>query len=257
MQKIVAVGGGSLGWGPAPPEVTPISREILRLTGKKSPHVLFIPTASLDDPAYVRTVRSHFGGKFRCRVEVLHLIKNPPGKTEIRRKILGSDVIYVGGGNTLRMVNRWKRLGVDGLLKEAWRRGKVLCGTSAGAICWFRQGNSDSRKFRNPKAKLIKVTGLNFIDALACPHYDAEKDRKPELKEMMKGTPGVALAMDNCAALEVKGDMGRTIASKPQAGVYRVFWLKGRYFSEALPKGKWIPLERICSKTGTLGQNTR
>lgn len=248
MQKIVAIGGGSIGWGTVKPEVTPISREIIRLSGKRFPRLLFIPTASLDDPAYVRTVQSHFGGKFHCRIDVLTLIKNPPPKAGIRRKILGADIIYVGGGNTLRMVNCWKKLEVDKGLEEARRRGKVLCGTSAGAICWFRQGNSDSRKFRNPKAKLIKVTGLDFIDALACPHYDAEKDRKPELKEMMRKTPGVALALDNCAALEVEGKKARVITSKPGAGVYKVFWQGGSYFCEAMPKGKWMTLERFCSK---------
>lgn len=250
MQKIVAVGGGSLGWGPVRSEVTPLSREIIRLSGKKSPRLLFIPTASLDDPAYVRTVRSHFGGKLHCWIDTLPLVKNPPTKSEIRRKILGADILYVGGGNTLRMVNRWKKLGVDKILEEAHRRGKVLCGTSAGAICWFRQGNSDSRKFRNPKAKLIKVTGLGFIKALACPHYDVEKGRKPELREMMKKTAGVALALDNCAALEVKGERGRVITSKPQAGAYKVFWQNGSYFCLALPKRKWMPLERICSRAG-------
>lgn len=125
----------------------------------------------------------------------------------------------------------------------------MLCGPSAGAICWFRQGNSDSRKFRNPKAKLIKVTGLGFIDALACPHYDVEKDRKPELKEMMKKTPGIAIAIDNCAALEVVGDKYRIVISKPQAGVYRVYWSKGSYFQEKLPQDKaWRPLSQLLRK---------
>lgn len=247
MLRIVAVGGGSIGFGAARPEVTPISREIIRLSGKKRPHLLFIPTASSDDKAYVRAVQSHFGRLLGCRVETLLLLGKPPAFSEIRRKVRRADILYVGGGNTLKMVLRWKFLGVDKLLVEAGKKGKVLCGPSAGAICWFRQGNSDSRKFRNPKAKLIKITGLGFIDALGCPHYDGEKDRKPELKEMMKKTPGVAIAMDNCAALEVVGDQCRAVTSKLKAGVYRVYWKRGKYVEERLPK-KWVDMKEVLRK---------
>jgi dipeptidase E len=249
MRKIVAIGGGSIGFGAAKPEVMPISREIISLSGKKAPHLLFIPAASLDDKAYIRAVQNHFGNKLGCVVDSLLLLKQPPKFGEIKRKIKIADIIYVGGGNTLIMINRWKKLGVVRLLKEAGEKGKVLCGPSAGAICWFRQGNSDSRKFRNPKAKLIKVTGLGFIDALACPHYDVEKDRQPELKEMMKKTPGIAIAIDNCAALEVVGEKYRMVTSKPKAGVYKVYWSKGKYFQEKLPDNKaWRPLSQLLAK---------
>ncbi len=248
IQKIIAIGGGNLGFGAAKPEVTSISREILRLSGKKNPRLLFIPTASLDEKGYIRAVQGHFGTKLGCGVEVLLLHGKNPGFPEIRRAIFGTDILYVGGGNTLRMMNLWKKLGVDRLLREAHDAGKVLCGSSAGAICWFRQGNSDSRKFRNPDAKLIKVTGLGFLDTLACPHYDVEKDRKPELKEMMKKTRGVAVALDNCAALEVVGDKYRALASKPQAGAYKVYWAGGRYFEEKQPVGLWRPLPELFKK---------
>ena len=249
MQKIVAIGGGNLGFGAAKPEVTSISREIVRLSGKKRPRFLFIPTASSDDRGYVRAVQSHFGRKFHCEVEALYLLKRKPKISEVQKMVWRADIIYVGGGNTLMMINRWKKLGVDRLLRKARERGKVLCGPSAGAICWFRQGNSDSRKFRNPKAKLIKVTGLGFIDALACPHYDAEKDRKPELREMMKRTSGVAIALDNCAALEVLGPEYRALASKPKAGVYKVYWSKGKYCQEKQPiTGVWRTLDKLLVK---------
>lgn len=249
MRKIVAIGGGSIGFGTAQPEVTPISREIIRLSGKRNPRLLFIPTASSDDKAYVRAVQGHFGRKLGCRVDALYLLKESPKPAEIRRKISTADIIYVGGGNTLMMINRWKKMGVYGQLRKAEEKGKVLCGTSAGAICWFRQGNSDSRKFRNPKAKLIKATGFGFISALACPHYDVEKDRKPELREMMKTTAGVAIAMDNCAALEAVGNKYRVLTSKPKAGVYKVYWSKGKYFAEKLPKdGRWRPLSPLLTK---------
>lgn len=248
MQRIVAVGGGSIGFGAAKSEVTPLSREIIRLSGRKHPRVLFIPTASLDDKAYVRAFQNHFGRELGCPVEVLYLHRRHPGRKEIGSRIASADILYVGGGNTFSMIRRWKSLGVDKFLGAARDEGKVLCGTSAGAICWFRQGNSDSRKFRNPEAKLIKVTGLGFIDALACPHYDAEKDRPPELKAMMRKTAGVAVALDNCAALEVVGDRCRALPSKAGAGVYRVYWSGGKYFQVKVPEGAWHSLSALLTK---------
>ena len=249
--RIVAIGGGAPPWdfgkGGTRPGITPISREIIRLSGKKHPRLLFLPTALDDDGRYIKAMENHFGKRLGCRVRTLYLAKRKPGIVEIRREIFRSDILYVGGGNTLKMITRWKRLGVIRVLEEARRQGKVLSGVSAGAICWFRQGNSDSRKFKNPKAKLIKVTGLGFIRALACPHYDADKDRKPQLKTMMKKTPGVAIAIDNCAALEVVGDQCRAIASKPKAGVYRVFWKRGKYIREKVSR-EWQPLDALLRK---------
>ncbi|HVM32911.1 MAG TPA: Type 1 glutamine amidotransferase-like domain-containing protein [bacterium] len=244
--RILAVGGGSIGFGAAKPEVTPLSLEMIRLTGKRHPRVLFLPTASGDDRAYSRAVEAHFK-RLSCRVQTLPLWKNPPAFSSIRKSVGKADLIYVGGGNTLKMIGRWKRLGVLGLLARAKKRGAVLAGTSAGAICWFEVGNSDSRKYQNPKAKLIRVRGLGFLKAMACPHYDVEKDRKPELKRMTRGYPGVAIALDNCAALEVVGERGRVLSSKPKARGYKVYWRQGKFHEEPLGP-QWKPLSEIFSK---------
>ena len=88
----------------------------------------------------------------------------------------------------MKLLKIWRRLGVDEVLLEAYKRNVVLSGLSAGAICWFRYGSSDSRKFANPNAGLIKIKGLNLFNALYCPHYDVEIDRKPHLKELMRKT---------------------------------------------------------------------
>ena len=90
---------------------------------------------------------------------------------------MSADIIYVGGGNILKMMTLWRKLKVDELLNEARAKGIILCGISAGSICWFNYGNSDSRKFKNPNADYIKVTGLGFINAIHCPHYDTESKR--------------------------------------------------------------------------------
>jgi dipeptidase E len=166
----------------------------------------------------------------------LYLIKDNLSEAEIKNKILNSDIIYVGGGNTLKMMNIWRKNNLDKILKLAVKRGIVLSGISAGSICWFKSGLSDSRKFtgKNDKFDFIKVSGLDFVDALHCPHYDAEPERRVALKKIMKKTSGVAIAIDNGCALQILDDKYRLIKSKKTARAFRVFWFKGRFICETI-----------------------
>jgi len=165
MKKIVAIGGGEIGSPGYPLETTAIDKEIVRLTGKKSPKFLFIPTASSDSVRYYETIQKLYGKKLGCRTDALWLIKENPSRKEVEQKIMTSDILYVGGGNTQKMLRIWKSYGLDKILVKAWDKGIVLSGLSAGSICWFRAGTSDSRRFNNPDADLIKVSGLGFIPA--------------------------------------------------------------------------------------------
>lgn len=238
MRTIVAIGGGEIGRPGYPVETTTIDKEIIRITGKVSPKVLFIPTASSDSEGYYETVRKHFGKRLGCKTDVLWLIKEKPSHKEIEQKVMSSDIVYVGGGNTQKMLRIWKSCGVDKILKKAWDKGIILSGLSAGSICWFRAGTSDSRRFNNPDADLIKVSGLGFIPAVHSPHYDVEKDRRPELKKIMQKTSGVAIAIDNSCAVEFFDDTYRVITSKPNANAYKVYWKNGKYHEEEIAKKK-------------------
>jgi dipeptidase E len=133
-RTIVAIGGGEI----RTRGTVAIDREIIRLSNKKSPKLLFIPTASSDSEIYWQAVQEYFGKFLKCRTDVLFLIKERPSKEQIRRKISTADIIYVGGGNTLMMMRLWRRLGVDKLLVSAYENGTVLSGTvrarSAGSI---------------------------------------------------------------------------------------------------------------------------
>ncbi len=242
MQKIIAIGGGEIGKSGYPVETTEIDKEIIRLTGKKNPKLLFIPTASSDSESYFKVVKKHFGDKLGCKTNVLYLIKEKLNKKEIKDKILKSDIIYVGGGDTLKMMKIWRKNGVDKILKEAYKKGIVLSGLSAGSICWFKWGNSDSRRFTNSNADLIKVSGLDLINALHCPHYDFEKDRRADLKKMMKKTSGIAIAIDNCCAIEIINDKYRIIDSKSSANAYKVYWKANKYHEEKIKKEKGFKL---------------
>lgn len=251
MLRVIAVGGGRMRVPSGRVAQTfAIDEVIVKAAGRRRPRVLFIPTASNDDADYCATFKRHYGDGFGCRVKTLLLYRDRPPERELRERILASDIIYVGGGNTLRMMKLWRRLGVDRHLDQARRQGTVLAGLSAGAICWFRFGNSDSRKFRDPgDMSLIRVRGLNFINALCCPHYDAESHRRPALKDMMRTNPGVAIALNNCTAIEIDYDRYCIHTSRRRAAVYRVFWSRGEYHHEKLKaKHNWRPLAELLDK---------
>lgn len=249
MRKIVTIGGGEIGRPGHPVETTKIDRELIRLTGKKSPKVLFIPTASSDSKGYYKTFKKHFGKRLGCKTGVLWLLKEKPSRKTIEGEIMTADLVYVGGGNTQKMLRIWKQFGVDKILKKAWEKGIVLSGLSAGSICWFRGGISDSKRFNNPKADLNKIVGLGFIPSLHSPHYNVEKDRRPGLKKIMKKTSGVAIALDNCCAVEFIDDTYRVIASKPNARAYKVYWKDNKYHEKEIPKtNKFALLSELLSK---------
>lgn len=241
-KTIIAMGGGEIGRPGYSIETTQIDKEITRLTGKKNPKLLFLPTASSDSESYYEIVKKYFGNKLGCKTDVLYLVREKLSKKEIEKKVFYSNIVYVGGGDTLKMMKIWRKNGLDKILKQAYEKGVVLSGLSAGSICWFKWGNSDSRKLANPNADSIKVSGLDLIDALHCPHYDIEKNRKAELKKMMKKTSGVAIAIDNCCAIEVVNDKYRIIDSKPSANAYKVYWKENMYHEEIIKKEKEFKL---------------
>ena len=211
MGIIVAIGGGEIGRpkesgnGNYPVETLEIDKRIIELTGKKQPKMLFVPTASSDSQRYCEVIEKYYGEKLGCEVDYLCLLRQKYSHKELESKILGADIIYVGGGNTLKMMNLWKKLGVDSTLKQAYEKNIVLCGVSAGSICWFTSGLSDSRKFSNPNNPYIKVSGLGFINCVHSPHYhEVEQNRVSELKRIMKKTTKhIGVALDNCCALEI------------------------------------------------------
>ncbi len=236
LKKIVAIGGGEIGRPGYPVETTKIDKEIIRLTGKKHPRLLFVPTASGDSDGYVGVVEKHFGKRLGCKVDNLLLIKEKLSRKKIAQKILRADIIYVGGGNTMKMLQVWRKTGTDKILKQAWEKGIVLSGLSAGSVCWFNWTSSDSLKMLDPKADYIRLKGLGFAKSVHVPHYDIEKGRRPALKKMMRTLPGIAIGIDNCCAIEIIDDQYRIIASKPKAQAYKTYWRNKKYHEELIKK---------------------
>ena len=231
-RKIVAIGGGELKML----ETADIDKRIIELTGKTRPKALFIPTASGDAPGYVDTFETYYGEHFGCQTLTLNLIQSPPTFEKMSALVLDSDLIYVGGGNTYRMMKIWRRLGLDTVLAEATSRGIVLSGLSAGAICWFKCGCSDSRSFSsNLEWDYIRVSGLGFINAVYCPHYHSEK-REDAFSKMIAKRGGIGIACDNNAAIEIVGNHYRVLTSDPNAKAYKLFKRNGRAVIVELPR---------------------
>ena len=213
-------------------ETLAIDRRVVELTGKTKPRALFIPTASSDSREYWDGFRHTYGETLGCETDVLYLLGVTPTRAELERKILSADLVYVGGGNTLMMMRRWRRLGVDRILEEAYARGIVLSGLSAGCICWYSWGHSDSMSFYHPDDwSYVRVRGMGLVDALACPHYDsatAGMPRRDDFRAMMRRHSDVGIAIDDCCALEIVDDTYRVITSREGAGAYRLTKHRGR-----------------------------
>ncbi|HIF06497.1 MAG TPA: peptidase E [Gemmatimonadetes bacterium] len=247
--KIIAIGGGRIGRFSSTVKTTPLDREIVRISGKKSPRLLFLPTASAGCDEYCAAIYKQFSKRLGCRVDILLLVNTDPEPAQIRDRIARADIVYVGEGNTLRMMKIWRRYGVDHALRSAMKRDAVLCGSSAGSIAWFSWGNSDSYKTTEDPTRLARIRGLGFVDALICPHYDVEAHRRASLKAMMKKQAGVAIALDEHCALVVHDDNYRVLASVKGRKAYRVYWKDGKFMEEALdPSTQFRPLGPLLTK---------
>ncbi|MGA8212408.1 MAG: peptidase E [Candidatus Sulfotelmatobacter sp.] len=246
-KTIVAIGGGEI----RTRGTAAIDREIIRLSNKRNPGLLFIPTASSDSERYWKHVQEYFGKFLKCRTDVLLLIEEKPSKEQIRRKISWADIIYVGGGNTLSMMRLWRRLGVDRLLVSAYENGTVLSGISAGSICWFDSGHSDSMSFYNPRSwKYINVKGLGLISGIHCPHYNGMTrgiPRRRHFRDMIRKTGGIGIALENNCAIEfIDGRFYKVISSKSYSRAYRVYKCGGEVVAEQIRQQKQLaPLESL------------
>ncbi len=246
---IVAIGGGEI----RTRGTARIDREIIRLSNKRNPKLLFIPTASSDSERYWKHVQEYFGKFLKCKTDALFLIKERPSKAQIRTKILSADVIYVGGGNTLLMMRVWRRLGVDKLLRSAYKNGIVLSGISAGAICWFDSGHSDSMSFYHPrKWKYINVKGLGLVKGIHCPHYNSMTrgiPRRRHFREMIGKTGGVGIAIENNCAIEfIDGRFYKVISSKSYARAYKVYKNGSEVVAEQIERKKQLSPVELLSR---------
>jgi dipeptidase E len=222
--QIVAMGGGGFSMEPENPLLDDF---ILSLASRDPPRICFIPTASAESAAYiVRFYRAFSGRAVPNDLTIFDpkgLPRQPASTSDLGNFLAEQDIIYVGGGNTANLLAIWRMHRLDKLLRDAWERGTILCGISAGMICWFNGGVTDSF------GGLGAIDGgLGLIDATACPHYDGEGERRPEYHRLVeKGFQG-GYAADDGAALHFRGEeLVQVVSSRPNAAGYKVEMIQG------------------------------
>jgi peptidase E len=211
-RQIIALGGGGFSMEPDNPA---LDLYVLGQARRKNPSICFLPTASGDSDRYVAMFYAAFA-RYPCRPTHVTFFDRTP---DLSKVLLSQDVIFVGGGNTKSLLAIWREWDVPRILKRAWASGTVLAGVSAGAICWFDAGVTDSWAER-----LAALPCLGFLPGTCCPHYDGEPDRRPSLHRLVarRAVTG-ALALDDGAAAHFVGRrLSRVVTSRPAARAYRV-----------------------------------
>jgi peptidase E len=196
------------------PDNLRLDRYVLAAAGKPRPRVCFVPTASGDSVTYAEKFYKAFR-TLDCEPSHLALFAPPGGS--LRDYVFSKDVIYVGGGNTRNLMVLWQEWDLDTIFREAWDRGIVLAGVSAGANCWFEECVTDSIP-----GDLTWMKCLGFLPGSFCPHYDGESNRRPSFRQMVASgalKPGIACD-DGCAVHYVDTRQQAIVSSRPNAKAY-------------------------------------
>jgi dipeptidase E len=205
------------GLRPVAGKTHPIVDYLLELAGKPRARVCFVPTATGDSPATLVAMYSRFPA---ARVERTHLELFNRTVKDIRAFLLEQDIIYVGGGNTVNLLAVWRSHGVDQGMREAWENGVILTGGSAGSLCWFECGTTDSFDL----FELARLDdGLGFLPGSHCPHYDGEPQRRPFYHSLIASGLPSGIAIDDDAAVRYDGvEVAEVVSARAGATAYRV-----------------------------------
>lgn len=225
MGKLVCIGGGEIprikNGIKLPYETREIDEEIVRISNKENPKFLFIGTASTNSYNYFLVIKEIFEN-LGCIVSNLDLLQDELNMEEIENSILNTDIIYVGGGNTRFMLEKWRELGVDKLLIEAYNKGIVCSGLSAGSYCWF-------------KTNYDLIEGIGIINAVNCVHYEQKDEQaRKKLYDVVKKTGLDGIALENCVALEVIDGKMKIVKSDNNRNAYRLIYKNGKIIEKIM-----------------------
>ncbi|WP_338776934.1 Type 1 glutamine amidotransferase-like domain-containing protein [Metabacillus sp. FJAT-52054] len=202
--RLVLIGGGYA----REDDQFPINQRLAELTGKENPDVLFIPTASADDEDYINEFLGVFENRLTCRVSVLRMRSLIPSDSEVKKAFHAADLIYLGGGNYLNMMERWKKWKIDYHLTQALQTNTLIAGISAGAICWFNSGLRSDYEGDG----YMESEGWHIIDAVFCPHYN-QPERADAFYSLMEQSDRKGIAIEDDCALYLNGDSFEIIGS--------------------------------------------
>jgi len=209
--QIVALGG----LGEDDDSAGRLIRFALSLTGKERPRVCLVPTATNELPEYTVRFYENLNGVADCS----HVSFFPWPRAGLREHVLAQDAIFVSGGNTANLLAIWRAHGFDEIIREAWEQGIVLAGSSAGMICWFEAGVTDSF---GPQLEGMR-DGLGFLPGSACPHYDGEERRRPVYTRLVANGFPAGMAADDTVGLHYVGtELREAVAVRQGAHAYRV-----------------------------------
>jgi dipeptidase E len=213
-RQIVAYGGGGFSMEPGNPL---LDEYVLSLCRRKRPRVCFLPSASGDADHYVVRFYRHFHSGI-CEPSHISLFRRDCGPGQVREHLLKQDLVYVGGGSILSLLGVWHAHGIDDDLKAAWRAGVILCGVSAGSLCWFASGLTAYHHDARP------YTGLGLLPHSNAVHYEEEPNRRPAYHAALRAgeLPAGYAASDGAALHFVGPDLHRVVLSRPGARAYRV-----------------------------------
>lgn len=213
-RRIIAIGGGELKNRETLKIDEYIATEAKKVAGARRANGLFIPTASHDCMPYYNTFHKVYTGLYDIKTDVALTVNREIDLDKMRAKFEKADFIYVGGGNTVFMLEHWKKTGILPLIEEAYQRGVLLCGLSAGAICWFETMYTDSAV----EGEYSVHAGLGWIKGKISPHYN---ERMLDFDEIVVYNKWCAWGVENDAALEIVN--GQPL--KPIPGGGKVIWL--------------------------------
>ena len=220
-KNIVAIGGGGFGRSLGSLE---IEKYIISLISKKRPKICFIPTASGDNSLYKLNFYRAFS-KLDCITSHIDFFS----RTEnLEEKVLTQDIIYVGGGNTKSMLAVWKEWNLHNILRDAYEKGIVMSGVSAGAICWFEKGITDSF------AKTLNIIDcLGFVDGIACPHFDEEKEREPYVNDLLnRDLINSCICIEGYSALHINKNGFKTINFGDKKQCFKLYKENNKIFKK-------------------------
>jgi peptidase E len=227
LRQIVAFGGGGFSMESGNPL---LDDYVLGLAAvARRPRVCFLPTASGDADHYVVRFYRAFPAH-RCEASHVSLFRREQGPEDLRAHLLSQDLIYVGGGSVISLLGAWRAHGIDRILREAWEAGVVLCGLSAGSLCWFEEAvtgfHGDPRRLR----------ALGLLPFSNCVHYEIGSERRLAYHEMIRAGMPPGYAAEDGAALHFVGRrLSRVVASRPGAVGYRLDLRGGRVMETVIP----------------------
>ncbi len=212
-RQIVAFGGGGFSMESGNPL---LDEYVLGLTRTERPRVCFLPSASGDADHYVVRFYRAFSAD-RCEPSHVSLFRRERGPADLRHHLLSQDLIYVGGGSVLSLLGVWRAHGIDSILREAWESGVILCGLSAGSLCWFAEAVSGFH------GEARRLRGLGLLPFSNCVHYERGSARREAYQRfLLAGMRGGYAAEDGAALHFVGEELARVVASRPRARGYRL-----------------------------------